>query len=398
MHVLREIMRTQVGIIGAGPAGMLLSQLLGQADIDHVVLESKSRDYVLGRIRAGVLEWGTVETLRSAGVGRRMDAEGHVHERINIARDGRYVLGVPTVSADGRKMMAYGQTAIQQDLYDAADSNGTIMVFEADDVTLHNIDTDSPYLTYIVDGQAERLDCDFIAGCDGFYGPSRQAIPASVRTEFEKVYPFGWLGILSQTPPLPELMYATHERGFALCSQRTPMLSRYYVQVSLEDSVQDWSDDRFWDELKARLPPETAETVQTGPSIEKSIAPLRSFVSEPMRYHSLFLAGDAAHIVPPTGAKGLNLAASDVFYLNRALRHHYTNGEDDYLNSYSAMALRRVWSSVRFSWSMTNLLHRFPSRTPFEQRIIDDELDYLWNSSAAQATMTEQYVGRRYED
>lgn len=376
---------------------MLLSHLLDQAGIDNVVLERKSRDYVLARIRAGVLEWGTVETLRSAGLAERLDAEGHVHDAINIARDGRDLLSISTVAQDGRKMVAYGQTAMQEDLYDAADKRGANVIFEADNVKPNDIDGDSPFITFEANGASERVDCDFIAGCDGFHGVSRTAMPTKGQSDYEKVYPFGWLGILSETPPLPELVYATHERGFALCSQRNPTLSRYYLQVPLQDSTQDWSDDRFWDELMARLPDEVASGIATGPSIEKSIAPLRSFVSTPMRSGRLFLAGDAAHIVPPTGAKGLNLAVSDVFYLNRGLRNHYA-GDDTYLNSYADMALRRVWSSVRFSWWMTNLLHRFPSRTPFEQRIADNELDYLWNSPTARASLTEQYVGLPFED
>jgi len=392
------VVKTQVGIIGAGPAGMLLSHLLDQAGIDSVVLERQSREHVVGRIRAGVLEWGTVEILRSAGLGERLDAEGDVHDLIMIARNGEDVLNVPTVSADGRKMMAYGQTAIQEDLFNAGDARGAQVVFEVSDVVPNDVTSARPWISYTADGMSERLDCDFIAGCDGFHGVSRQAIPAQTRSEYEKVYPFGWLGILSETPPLPSLLYATHQRGFALCSMRTPMLSRYYVQCPLEDSVDDWSDDRFWTELFARLPATVSGTIATGPSVEKSIAPLRSFVSEPMRYGNLFLAGDAAHIVPPTGAKGLNLAASDVFYLARGLVDHFNSGNDDYLETYSETALRRVWSSVRFSWWMTQLLHRFPSRSSFEQRIQDDDLAYLWASANARSTLTEQYVGLRLEE
>ncbi len=390
-------MKTQVGIVGAGPAGMLLSQLLGQAGIENVVLERQSRAYVLGRIRAGVLEWGTVQTLRAAGVAQRMDTEGHVHDAIRITRDGNDILAVPTVSADGRKMMAYGQTAIQEDLYAAADARGAQLVFEATDVQLHDVETSAPSITYTANGDTEKLSCEFIAGCDGFHGVSRHTIPVDIRTEFEKIYPFGWLGVMSETPPVPFITYATHERGFALCSMRSPMLSRYYVQCSLEDQIDEWSDDRFWTELLARLPAELAETITTGPSIEKSIAPLRSFVSEPMRHGNLFLAGDAAHIVPPTGAKGLNLAVSDVFYLARGMQHHYRDGDDAYLDSYSATALRRVWSSVRFSWWMTRLLHQFPGRTGFEHRIQQDDLAYLWSSAPARASLTEQYVGLPFE-
>ena len=330
---------TRVAIIGAGPAGMLLSHLLDAAGVDNVVVERQSRPYVLDRIRAGVLEWGTVETLREAGLGTRMDAEGHVHDTINMAWRGEDVLSINTDVLLGKQMMAYGQTRIQEDLYEAADARGACVIFEADNVQLHDAETDHPSVTYDAGAGTERITCDFVAGCDGSHGVSRVSIPESVRTEYEKVYPFGWLGILSETPPLPILLYANHERGFALCSMRNPMLSRYYVQTSLDDEVGDWSDDRFWDELTARLPSDVARQIVTGPSIEKSIAPLRSFVSEPMRWGSLFLAGDAAHIVPPTGAKGLNLAVSDVRYLARAFACHY-GGDDTYLDSYSAMALR----------------------------------------------------------
>ena len=385
-------MKTQVAIVGAGPAGSLLSHLLGRAGIDHVVIERQSRAYVLERIRAGVLEWGTVELLRQVGLGARMDAEGHVHETINIAWRGTEVLSIDTVDRVGKRMMAYGQTRIQEDLYAAADAAGAPFVFEAEEVALHDLTTDHPSVTYRHNGVDEQIEADFIAGCDGFHGVSRASIPAEVRTEYEKVYPFGWVGILSETPPLPILMYANHERGFALCSMRSPMLSRYYVQCPIEDEVGDWSDDRFWSELFARIPPEQAARIETGPSIEKSIAPLRSFVAEPMSYGRLHLAGDAAHIVPPTGAKGLNLAVSDVWYLARALGRHY-EGDDTLLDGYSAMALRRVWGSVRFSWWLTALLHRFPHQTAFDQRTQEQELLHLSQSANAQRAMAEQYVG-----
>jgi len=375
---------------------MLLSQMLHNAGIENIVLERQSREYVLARIRAGVLEWGTVETLREAGLGTRMDAEGHIHDTINIAWRGEEVLSVDTNERVGRPMMAYGQTKIQQDLYDAAEARGTTVVFEADNVALHDVACDTPNVTYDINGVTERVSCDFIAGCDGFHGVSRLSIPADKRTEFEKVYPFGWLGILSETPPLPILLYANHEQGFALCSMRNPMLSRYYVQAPMTDTVDDWSDDRFWTELFARLPQSQTDQIVTGPSIEKSLAPLRSYVSEPMRWGRLFLAGDAAHIVPPTGAKGLNLAVSDVRYLARAFSSHY-GGDDDYLDSYSEMALRRVWGSVRFSWWLTSLLHRFPDQTAFDQRTQEQELAYLTSSPSAQAALAEQYVGLPYE-
>ncbi len=389
-------MQTKVAIIGAGPAGALLSHILDRAGVDNIVLERQSRSYVLERIRAGVLEWGTVETLREHGLADRLDVEGHVHDTINIAWRGTETLSVDTSEKIDRRMMAYGQTRIQEDLYAAADARGASIVFEASDVALHNVTTDSPYVTYRVNGTDERIDCEFIAGCDGFHGVSRQAIPESSRKEFEKVYPFGWLGILSETPPLPILLYVNHERGFGLCSMRNPMLSRYYVQAPITDSVDDWSDDRFWSELVGRLPSEHADQLVTGPSIEKSLAPLRSYVCEPMRHGNMFLAGDAAHIVPPTGAKGLNLAVSDVRYLSRAFIQHY-QGDDSFLDSYSDMALRRVWGAVRFSWWLTTLLHRFPDQTAFDQRAQEQELSYLAASAAAQTALSEQYVGLPFE-
>ncbi len=391
-------LRTQIAIVGGGPAGTLLSHLLDRAGIESIVLERQTRQHVLERVRAGVLEFGTVDLLRAAGLSERMDREGHVHETINIAWRGEELLMIDTKELVGKQMMAYGQTNIQEDLYAARDAAGGTIIESAEDVALHDVATDSPYVTFSCGGVEDRIDCDYIAGCDGFHGPSRTAIPASFRTEYEKVYPFGWLGILSETRPLPILMYANHERGFALCSMRNPKLSRYYVQCPLEDSIDDWSDDRFWTELFARIPAEQSEQIETGPSIEKSIAPLRSFVSEPMRHGNLFLAGDAAHIVPPTGAKGLNLAVADAFYLSRALEIHYREGSDRYLDSYSEMALRRVWGAVRFSWWMTQLLHRFPDQTPFDQRAQEQELSYLASSVSAQASLAEQYVGLPLEE
>ncbi len=384
-------MKTGVVIIGAGPAGGLLSHMLRLAGVDNVVLELNTRAHVLQRIRAGVLEWGTVETLREVGLGTRMDAEGHVHETINFASNGE-LISIDTMERIGRRMMAYGQTEIQADLYAAADAAGGQLVFEATGIELHDLTTDAPFVTYRANGVDERIDCDFIAGCDGFHGVSRASIPAANRTEYERDYPFGWLGILSETPPLPILMYARHERGFALCSMRSPMLSRYYVQAPLTDTIDDWPDDRFWSELFARIPADQAAQIVTGPSIEKSLAPLRSFVCEPMRHGRLFLAGDAAHIVPPTGAKGLNLAVSDVWHLSRGLVAHYA-GDGALLDAYSDTALRRVWGAVRFSWWMTSMLHRFPGQTPFDQRIIEQELEHLSRSAFAQAALAEQYVG-----
>ena len=391
-------MQTQVVIVGAGPAGMLLSRILDRAGIDHVVLERQTREYVLARIRAGILEWSAVEVIRAAGVGERMDREGDPHDRINIAWAGEHLLPIELADLSGRQVMAYGQTELQHDLYEAADAAGSTVVFEAEDVQLHEVTTDSPAVTYRHNGIDERIDCRFIAGCDGFHGVSRATIPEGVRQEFERVYPFGWLGILSETPPLPHLVYANHQRGFALCSTRNPMLSRYYVQCPLEDTIDDWSDDRFWSELFARLPPDVSARIQTGPSIEKSIAPLRSFVAEPMRHGNLFLAGDAAHIVPPTGAMGLNLAVSDVHLLSQGLIAHFTDGDSARLDRYSDEALTRVWNAVRFSWSMTTLLHRFPEMTDFDQRIQERELEYLARSAAAQTSLAEQYVGLPFDD
>ena len=385
--------RTQVIIVGAGPAGALLSLLLHRAGIDNVVLERQSRDYVLSRIRAGVLESGTVDVLRDAGIGERMAREGHIHETVNIAWRGSEVLSIDTVDRVGKEMMAYGQTSIQEDLYKALDELGAPPIFDASAVQLHNLTSSQPYATYVRNGAEERVDGEYIAGCDGFHGVSRRSIPAPVRTEYLKEYPFGWLGILSETPPLPILLYANHQRGFALCSMRTPMLSRYYVQCPLVDTVDEWPDDRFWTELFSRLPDSQSSRIVTGSSIEKSIAPLRSFVSEPMRYGSLFLAGDAAHIVPPTGAKGLNLAVSDVHYLSAALIERYRTGAKKLLDEYSTTALKRVWGAVRFSWWLTSLLHRFPDQTPFDQRTQEQELSYLSSSAAAQTALAEQYVG-----
>ncbi len=390
-------MKTQVAIIGGGPAGMLLSEILHRHGIDSVVLEAKSRTYVLARIRAGVLEQGTVDLLRENGLGERMDREGHPHDGAQIVWAGRDRYFIDAWKYAGKRFMTYGQTNIQEDLFAAADRRAARVLTGAHDVQPHGMTTDAPYVTFRHNGVDERLDCDFIAGCDGYHGVSRKAIPVSILREFEKVYPFGWLGVLSQTPPLGQLTYANHPRGFALASQRNPMLSRYYVQVPLDDKVEDWSDDRFWTELTARYPRDIAEQIVTGPAIEKSIAPLRSFVAEPMRHGRLFLAGDAAHIVPPTGANGLILAVSDVFYLSRALKAFYGAGDSNLIDRYSEMALRRVWSSVRFSWWLTNLLHRFPGMTEFEQRAQECELAYLASSAHASASAAEQYAGLPFE-
>ena len=385
-------MRTQVCIIGGGPSGLLLSQLLHNAGIDTVVLERQTRAHVLGRIRAGVLEWGSVEMLRKAGVGARMDAEGFVHGGTYLAARNRG-FRIDFEALAGKQVMVYGQTEVTRDLYAARDKAGGVMVHEATAVKPHALDSDAPYVTYLKNGTVHRIDCDFVAGCDGFHGPCRKEIPADVLREYERVYPFGWLGILSETPPVShELIYANHERGFALCSMRNANLSRYYLQCPLSDTVDQWSDQAFWDELRKRIPQEAADTLVTGPSIEKSIAPLRSFVAEPMRWGRLFLVGDAAHIVPPTGAKGLNLAVSDVHYLHEGLIQHY-QGDDEGIETYSERALARVWKSERFSWSLTTMLHRFPEQSAFEQRMQEAELDYLETSAAAQRVMAENYVG-----
>jgi p-hydroxybenzoate 3-monooxygenase len=390
-------MQTQVAIIGAGPAGTLLAHLLQQAGIDCVVIERQSREHVLSRIRAGVLEWGTVELLRSAGLGARMDAEGHVHSGTGIAYGGDQLFFIDIEKYANSRFVSYGQTNIQEDLYQAADAAGLRIEFEVGDVELHDVTSARPAVTYTRHGEHHRIDCNQVVGCDGFHGPSKDAVPADVLRRYERAYPFGWLGILSETPPIEHLVYANSERGFALASQRNPMLSRYYVQCDLDDTVDAWSDDRFWDELLRRFPSEIASQIVTGPSIEKSIAPLRSFVAEPMRWGNLFLAGDAAHIVPPTGAKGLNLAISDVFYLSRALVQHYHEHDDRYLDCYSDMALRRVWAAVRFSWWMTTLLHRFPDQGPIGQRLQEAELTYIRSSEHAQAAMCEQYAGLPFE-
>lgn len=389
-------MRTQVCIIGGGPSGLLLSQLLHLKGIDSILLERRSREHVLGRIRAGVLEFGMVDLLREAGVGARMDREGFVHDGTFLARKNRG-FRIDFKALTGKQVMVYGQTEVTRDLYEARDDWDAPTVFDVQAVNPQGLDTDAPFVTYLAGGGVHRIDCDFIAGCDGFHGVSRKAIPEAVRHEYERIYPFGWLGILSETPPVSdELIYANHARGFALCSMRNENLSRYYLQAPVDDPLEKWNDTAFWDELKRRIPESAADSLVTGASVEKSIAPLRSFVSEPMRWGPLFLVGDAAHIVPPTGAKGLNLAASDVHYLYHALLEHYRDNSDKGLEEYSASALARVWKATRFSWWFTTIMHRFPEQSEFGQRMQETELDALETSRAAQTVLAENYVGLPY--
>lgn len=387
-------MKVQVGIIGGGPSGLLLSQLLHLKGIETVVLEKHSREYVLGRIRAGVLEHGFAELMRQAQCGERMDREGEIHEGFFIAHGGikdRVDLAKYT---GGNSVVVYGQTELTRDLYDARDKMNGNVIHNAENVQPHDIDTDAPFLTYRDGDEIKRVDCDYIIGADGFHGVSRKSIPKDVLREYEKVYPFGWLGVLSRTRPVsPELIYAKHDRGFALCSLRSQVLSRYYIQVPLTDTVEDWPDDDFWAELKRRLPKDVADAVITGPSIEKSIAPLRSFVAEPMRHGNLFLAGDAAHIVPPTGARGLNSAASDIYYLYHAMMDHYQQGDDSGLENYSQKALARVWKAQRFSWWMTTLLHTFPESLSYDRKLQDTDMAYLFSSDMAMGSLAENYVG-----
>ena len=387
-------MRTQVAIIGAGPAGLLLGQLLHTYGIDNIILEQRSADYVLGRIRAGVLEQVSVDLLRESGVSQRLDAEGLVHEGIELMFAGqRHRLNLAELTG-GRKVVVYGQTEVTRDLMQARADAGLTTIYDASDVTLHDFDGTAPRVRWSQNGQQHELACDFIAGCDGFHGVSRASVPAGAIQTFEKIYPFGWLGMLADVPPAAhELIYANTERGFVLCSMRSETRSRYYLQVPLSDKVENWSDAAFWDELKRRLGEEVAAQVVTGPSLEKSIAPLRSFVAEPLRFGRLFLAGDAAHIVPPTGAKGLNLAASDVGFLSRALREFYQERSEAGITHYSDQCLRRIWKAERFSWWMTSLLHRFDEADGFNARIQQSELDYVVRSRAGATALAENYVG-----
>jgi p-hydroxybenzoate 3-monooxygenase len=390
-------MRKQVVIIGSGPAGLLLGQLLHGIGVDTLILERVSKAHVLARVRAGVLEEGTVGLMRDIGLAARLDAQGRQHGGINFAFDGaRRRIDLHALTG-GKHVVVYGQTELTADLMAGREAVGAETVYEAADVTPHDFDTDAPYVIYTRDGTTHRVDCDFIAGCDGYHGVSRQSVPERAVTTFERSYPFGWLGVLAEvTPVSDELIYASHERGFALCSMRSPTRSRYYIQCSGDEKAENWTDQQFWDELRRRLPEDAAAAVTIGPSFEKSIAGLRSFVAEPMRFGRLFLCGDAAHIVPPTGAKGLNLAASDVHYLFEGLREFYGERSTAGLDAYSGRALARVWKAVRFSWWMTTLLHRFPDSTPFARKLQEAELDYVTTSSHAAAALAENYVGLPY--
>ena len=402
-----KTIKTQVAIIGAGPSGLLLGQLLAKQGIDNIILERVTGDYVLGRIRAGILEQGFADLVREAGVAQRMESEGDVHDGFDISVNGKRTHINMKELTGGDAVVCYGQVEITEDLMQARAEKKLITYYESSAVALHEVKSDTPYVTFEHQGEQYQLNCDYIAGCDGFHGVSRQTIPQALRTEHERIYPFGWLGILSNTPPVShELIYCKHNRGFALASMRSASRSRYYLQVPLTDKVEDWSDDAFWDELKKRLPPEAAETLITGKSIEKSIAPLRSFVCEPMQYGKLFLVGDAAHIVPPTGAKGLNLAASDVATLYKIMTRVYKEGDKNCINQYSNIALRRVWHGERFSWWMSNMLHNFGETTAdindldgkTFNRFMESELNYYLTSESGRKVIAEQYVGLPYED
>ena len=389
----RHTVKTQVVIIGAGPAGLMLGHLLRQAGIDAIILERQTKDHVLSRIRAGVLESTTTDILEDLDLAERMHAEGLPHDGFNLA-DGERLIRIDVKAMTGKPVMVYGQTEVTRDLIESAPERGLPITWEAANVTLHDIETEQPFVAFEKDGATQKIEGRFIAGCDGFHGPSRASIPSDVGHNFEKIYPFGWLGLLSDVRPCNhELIYANHSNGFALASMRSPTRSRYYIQVPVTDKVEAWSDEMFWDELCNRLPPSAAENIERGSALEKSIAPLRSFVFEPMQYGSLFLAGDAAHIVPPTGAKGLNLAASDVRYLSRALIAWFNDNDQDAIASYSKRALSRVWKSERFSWQLTMLMHRFPQDGPFDRRVQLAELDYIASSEAAQRVIAENYVG-----
>ncbi|MBB6510204.1 p-hydroxybenzoate 3-monooxygenase [Rhizobium soli] len=389
-------MRTQVAIIGSGPSGLLLGQLLTNAGIENVILDRVSKDYILGRVRAGVLEEGMVSMMERAGAADRMHRDGLEHDGFSLAFDGRDHR-IDLFGLTGKRVLVYGQTEVTRDLMDQREASGATTIYSAENVAPHDFDGTNPYVTFEREGVSHRIDCDFIAGCDGYHGISRKSVPEHSLTTFERVYPFGWLGILADVPPVShELIYANHSRGFALCSMRSASRSRYYIQCGLDEKIEDWSDERFYDELRRRLPAEHAESMVVGPSFEKSIAPLRSFVAEPMRFGRLFLVGDAAHIVPPTGAKGLNLATSDVFYLFEGLQEYFSEKSAAAIDAYSMRALKRVWGAVRFSWSMTTMMHRFPEAGEFDRKIQEAELNYLVSSKPAATALAENYVGMPY--
>ena len=389
-------MKTNIVIIGGGPSGLLLSRLLSLEGIDNVVLEKQSQEHVIGRIRAGVLESGTIEMLKMAGIFGRLEKEGFKHDGIQLSFK-NHGFRINLKKLTNKYVTVYGQTEVTKDLYEIIQKENGTIINNAEEVLPKEIDTENPYVTFKKNGIETKITCDFIVGCDGYHGISRSTIPKNIIRTHERVYPFGWLGILSETPPVSdELIYANHGSGFALASMRNQNLSRYYIQTSLNDKIEDWPDIKFWDELKKRLPTEAADTIMTGQSIEKSIAPLRSFVCEPMSWKKLFLVGDAAHIVPPTGAKGLNLAFSDVYYLYKAFEQYYKFDINDDLDIYSSKALSRVWKAIRFSWWMTTTFHKFPDQTSFDQRIQDSELEYLENSVASQTVLAENYVGLPY--
>ena len=386
-------MRTKVVIIGGGPSGLLLSRLLSLDGIDNIVLEKQSKSHVIGRIRAGVLESGTTKMLKKAGVSDRLNKEGFVHDGIQLSFK-NHGFRIDLKKLTNKHVTVYGQTEVTKDLYEIIEKENNNIINSVDDVLPQDLDQKNPFVTFKKDGVGNKIKCDFVAGCDGYHGISRQVIPQNLTKIYEKVYPFGWLGILSETPPVSdELIYANHGNGFALASMRNSNLSRYYIQTPITDKIENWTDKKFWEELKKRLPTHAADTLITGKSIEKSIAPLRSFVCEPMSWQKLFLVGDAAHIVPPTGAKGLNLAVSDVYYLYNGLKKHYLFNIDNDLKLYSQIALSRVWKAIRFSWWMTTTFHKFPEQTDFDQCIQDSELAYLENSIASQTVLAENYVG-----
>jgi p-hydroxybenzoate 3-monooxygenase len=386
-------MKTRVVIIGGGPSGLLLSKLLSSEGIDNIVLEKQSKQHVIGRVRAGVLENGTIEMLRLAGVSERLDKEGFMHDGVFLSFK-NHGFRIDLKKLTNKNVTVYGQTEVTKDLYDAIEKSNGIIFNNAKEVIPHEINSKNPFVTFKYNGLEKKISCNFVVGCDGYHGISRKIIPKEVITTYERVYPFGWLGILSETPPVSEeLIYANHGNGFALASMRNKNLSRYYIQTNLKDDIENWTDKKFWEELKKRLPSDAADRIITGPSIEKSIAPLRSFVCEPMNWKNLYLVGDAAHIVPPTGAKGLNLAVSDVFYLYNAMKEFYLSGNKGSLNTYSQKALSRVWKATRFSWWMTTTFHKFPEQSSFDQHIQDSELEYLENSIASQTVLAENYVG-----